>query len=167
MCARRIHAIAYCAALTKLTLVWRYSLMIDLHSRPHLPHWVATSRRSRRSRMLQAPSVTASRICVSVIPLQRHTYMGVPPAGQDGDKVRRMRIIVKQLSMPFAFHLWLPISCQAAAPIIELNISHPAALWSRQGPSTLGSGVAERWRRRDGAGAGRRQGVHEPQPDVD
>src|SRR5690554_2473946 len=106
--------------------------MIDLHSRPHLPHWVATSRRSRRSRMLQAPSVTASRICVSVIPLQRHTYMGIPPAGQDGDKVRRMRIIVKQLSMLFAFHQLPGINSTAATPIIELNISHPAALWSRQ-----------------------------------
>src|SRR5690554_3428482 len=148
MCARRIHAIAYCAALTKLTLVWRYSLMIDLHSRPHLPHWVATSRRSRRSRMLQAPSVTASRICVSVIPLQRHTYMGIPPAGQDGDKVRRMRIIVKQLSMLFAFHQLPGINSTAATPIIELNISHPAALWSRQAPSILGSGPARsRWRR--------------------
>src|SRR5690606_41873855 len=97
--------------------------MIDLHSRPHLPHWVATSRRSRRARLLQAPSVTASRICVSVLPLLRHTYMGIPRAGQDGDKVGRTRVIVRQVSMPFASRLWLPISCQPAAPVAELNIS--------------------------------------------
>ena len=37
---------------------------------------VAINQYFLHARMLQAPSVIASRIWVSVIPLQRHTYMG-------------------------------------------------------------------------------------------